>query len=488
MSLRPKWQTQTSLVLVLLVLLGSGFLTTSLLSYYASRDSIRNSIINTELPLTSDTVYSEIQKDLVRPTLISSMMARDTFLRDWVLAGEQDTGQVTRYLREVQEHYGAFTSFFVSDRSSTYYQAKGVLKQVRPDATRDIWYYRVRDMAEPYEINVDVDLANADILTIFINYKVLDYDGNFIGATGVGLAVDAVIKLIDEYQKRYARNIYFVDTTGRITLTGTHGGPQGARVGDRLADIPGLDNLMEKLPTPQSGQFEYQQQGREHFLNVRYIPELEWYLFVDKQDKALAGIRQGLYISLLLCLLVTLIVLVLVSLVFRRYRQRIAALATIDSLTELPNRRGFDILAEQAMQEAQRDSSPLCAVMLDLDHFKQVNDRHGHLTGDDVLRRFADRLRAKLRHSDILCRWGGEEFILLLKNTDLHTAHALAEKPRQHCADQRYPVGGETLQVTVSLGLSQYQAGESLHTLLGRTDRALYRAKQAGRNRVCEEH
>src|SRR5690606_11547625 len=295
-------------------------------------------------------------------------------------------------------------------------QAKGVLKQVRPDATRDIWYYRVRDMAEPYEINVDVDLANADILTIFINYKVLDYDGNFIGATGVGLAVDAVIKLIDEYQKRYARNIYFVDTTGRITLTGTHGGPQGARVGDRLAEIPGLDDLMEKLPTPQSGQFEYQQQGREHFLNVRYIPELEWYLFVDKQDKALAGIRQGLYINLLLCLLVTLIVLVLVSLVFRRYRQRIAALATIDSLTELPNRSGFDILAEQAMQEAQRDSSPLCAVMLDLDHFKQVNDRHGHLTGDDVLRRFADRLRAKLRQSDILCRWGGEEFILLLKN------------------------------------------------------------------------
>ena len=118
MSLPPTRHTQASLVLLLLFLLGSGFLTTSLLSYYASRDSIRDSIINTELPLTSDTVYSEIQKDLVRPILISSMMARDTFLRDWVLAGEQDTAQMTRYLREVQEHYGAFTSFFVSDKSS----------------------------------------------------------------------------------------------------------------------------------------------------------------------------------------------------------------------------------------------------------------------------------------------------------------------------------------------------------------------------------
>ncbi|MGA4476254.1 sensor domain-containing diguanylate cyclase [Ectopseudomonas chengduensis] len=485
MSLRPKRHTQTSLVLLLLFLLGSGFLTTSLLSYYASRDSIRDSIINTELPLTSDTVYSEIQKDLVRPILISSMMARDTFLRDWVLAGEQDTGQMTRYLREVQEHYGAFTSFFVSDKTSTYYQAKGVLKQVKPEEPRDVWYYRVRGLKEPYEINVDVDMANADRLTIFINYKVFDYDGSFIGATGVGLAVDAVVKLIDEYQARYERSVYFVDTTGRITLTGAQGGPMGAQVGDSLADVPGLDGLMEKLPTPQSGQFEYQEQGREHFLNVRYIPELEWYLFVDKQDKALAGIRQGLYINLLLCLLVTAIVLTLVSLAIRRYQQRIAALATTDSLTDLPNRRGFDILAEQALQEAQRDSSPLCAVLLDLDNFKLINDQHGHLAGDQVLHDFAQQLRGTLRQSDILCRWGGEEFILLLKNTDRQAAHDLAEKLRQQCAEQRHEIEGQSLQVTVSLGLSQWHAGESLHTLLGRTDRALYRAKQAGRDRVC---
>ncbi|CAE6906432.1 sensor domain-containing diguanylate cyclase [Ectopseudomonas khazarica] len=487
MSLPPTRHTQASLVLLLLFLLGSGFLTTSLLSYYASRDSIRDSIINTELPLTSDTVYSEIQKDLVRPILISSMMARDTFLRDWVLAGEQDTAQMTRYLREVQEHYGAFTSFFVSDKSSTYYQSKGVLKRVKPDEPRDVWYYRVRMQPEPYEINVDVDMANADRLTIFINYKVVDYDGNFIGATGVGLAVDAVVKLIDDYQQRYERSVYFVDTTGRITLTGAQGGPQGAKVGDSLADIPGLSDMLEKLPSPQSGRFEYQEHGREHFLNVRYIPELEWYLFVDKHDKALAGIRQGLYINLLLCLLVTAIVLTLVSLAIRRYQQRIAALATTDVLTELPNRRGFDILAEQALQEAKREQSPLCAVLLDLDNFKLINDEHGHLAGDEVLQRFARQLRDKLRQSDILCRWGGEEFILLLKNTDRQAAHDLAEKLRQQCAEQRYAIAGQTLQVTASLGLSQWQPGESLHSLLGRTDRALYRAKQSGRDRVCVE-
>lgn len=487
MPLSISRKTQLSLLLLLGVLLLGGFLATSLASYFASRDSIRQNIVNTELPLTSDNIYSEIQKDLIRPTQIASMMSRDTFLRDWTLAGEQNPEPVTRYLREIQDHYGAFTSFFVSDKSSTYYQAKGVLKKVAPDAQRDIWYYRLRDMVEPYEINVDVDMANADRLTFFINYKVFDYENNFIGAAGVGLTVDAVVKLIDTYQQRYERSVYFVDTQGTIKLTGTQGGPMGATVGQSLADIEALSGLMEKLPTPQSGRFEYQEQGREHFLHVRYIPELEWYLFVDKQDKALAGIRQGLYLNLLICLLVTIVVLTLVSLVVGRYQQRINTLATTDSLTDLPNRRGFDILAAQALQEAQRDSSPLCAILLDLDNFKQINDSHGHLAGDEVLRSFAGQLRERLRRSDILCRWGGEEFILLLKNTGRQHAFELAEQLRRHCAEQRYQVGGQSLQITASLGLSQWHPGETLHALLARTDRALYRAKQAGRNRTCEE-
>lgn len=227
MPFRTPAYSQRSLLLTLIIVLGSGFLATSLLSYNASRTAIRDNIINTELPLTSDTVYSEIQKDLVRPVLISSMMARDTFMRDWVVDGERNPEKMTRYLREVMDHYGAFTSFFVSDKSLTYYQAKGVLKKIDAREPRDVWYYRVRDMEAPFEINVDPDMANKDNLTFFINYKVFDYANQFIGATGVGLTVDAVIKLIDRYQQRYDRSVYFVDAFGRIVLTGADGGPQG---------------------------------------------------------------------------------------------------------------------------------------------------------------------------------------------------------------------------------------------------------------------
>ncbi|QXI29854.1 sensor domain-containing diguanylate cyclase [Pseudomonas vanderleydeniana] len=489
MPLRSVLYSQRSLAVTLIALLGCGFLATSLLSYHASRASIRDGIINTELPLTSDTVYSEIQKDLVRPILISSMMARDTFLRDWVMAGERDPQQMTRYLNEVMTHYGAYTAFFVSNSNLTYYQAKGVLKSVRINEPRDLWYFRVRDMKEPYEINVDPDMANHDSLTFFINYKVFDYQENFIGAAGVGLTVDAVIKLIDKYQQRYQRGVYFVDNFGRLVLTGADGGPEGARVGQSLNNIESLKNLQAQLPKPHDGSYEYTEpDGKKHFLNVRFIPELNWYLFVDKrEDGALSGIRQSLYLNLLICLVVTLIVLVLLNRVVHRYQRKIQALATLDSLTGLPNRRGFDLLAAQALNEAQREPKPLTALLLDLDHFKQLNDNHGHLAGDVVLSGFARNLESCLRQSDIICRWGGEEFIVLLKDTDSAHALSIAEKIRQHIEQQRYGYNGKSLQLTVSIGLTSLRADDTLHSLLARADQALYRAKQSGRNRVCSD-
>ncbi|QAY92122.1 sensor domain-containing diguanylate cyclase [Pseudomonas sp. ACM7] len=488
MPLRSPLYSQRSLVLTLIALLSAGFLATSFLSYYASRASIRDNIINTELPLTSDTVYSEIQKDLVRPILISSMMSRDTFMRDWVVNGEQDPEKMTRYLNEVMTHYGAYTAFFVSNTSLTYYHANGVLKQVKATEPRDAWYFRVRDMADPYEINVAPDLANKDNLTFFINYKVYDYNNRFIGAAGVGLTVDAVIKLIDKYQQRYQRSVFFVDNFGRLALTGAEGGPEGARIGRTLGELDSMKDLVSQLPKPHSGSYEYSVRGQGHFLNVRFIPELNWYLFVDKrEDGALSEIRQSLYLNLLICLIVTLIVLALLNRVIKRYQGKIQAQAILDSLTELPNRRGFDLLAAQAMHEAQREPKPLTALLLDLDHFKALNDTYGHLAGDQVLIGFARDLESCLRHSDIVCRWGGEEFIVLLKDTDGETGLMVAEKIRQHVEQQRYAYNDKALQLTVSIGLTTLQTDDTLHTLLSRADHAMYRAEQAGRNRTCVE-
>lgn len=486
MSRRPAKLLHTSLLLLLALLLIGGFVSTSLVGYFTSRTALRSSIIDTALPLTSDNVYSEIQKDLVRPVLISSMMARDTFVLDWLAAGEQNPEQMTRYLQGILNNYEAVTAFFVSEKTHTYYQAKGVLKKIDDALPRDQWYIQARESSEPYQINVDIDMANADRMTFFINYKVLDYQQNFIGITGVGLAVDAVTRLLDDYQLRYQRSIYFVDSNGRITLTGSNGGPQGAKSGQSLHQLDGMQNLLSQLPKPHSGNFEYRAQDSSHYLNVRFIPELNVYLFVDEDEgQAISAIRQTLYLNLLISLLVSAIVLSLVSIAMRRYQRRISALATTDSLTDLHNRRGFDLLASQALQEARRNNSPLNALLIDIDNFKSLNDDYGHLGGDEMLRSFARHLRASMRQSDIICRWGGEEFIILFKDTDNATAQLLAEKIRAQTELNRYPFAGVNLHATISLGLTELRADDTLDSLIGRADRALYRAKESGRNRLC---
>ena len=167
------------LILLIGVLLVIGFTTTSLINYFTAAGAFRTEMTEDILPLTSDNIYSEIQKDLVRPAFISSMMASDTFLRDWVLSGEEDSEQITKYLSEIKEKYGLVSSFFVSESTQTYYYAGGILKTVSQQDNRDQWYFRVRHMQRPYEINVDPDMADRDKLTIFINYRVLDYKGNY---------------------------------------------------------------------------------------------------------------------------------------------------------------------------------------------------------------------------------------------------------------------------------------------------------------------
>jgi diguanylate cyclase (GGDEF)-like protein len=486
MRIRTPKATHISLLLLLVVLLIGGFVSTSLVSYYTALSTLRSSIINTALPLTSDNIYSEIQKDLVRPVLIASMMARDTFVLDWLAAGEQDPAQMTRYLQEITNNYGAVTAFFVSEKTRTYYQAKGVLKQIDTNALRDQWYVQTREMDKAYKINVDIDMANADQMTLFINHKVFDYQQQFVGVTGVGLAVDTVVNLIDDYQQRYQRNIYFVSSHGLITLTGTQGGPSGAKVGQSIQHIEGLQNLLKELHALQDGNFEYLQNGNSHYINVRFIAELDAYLFVDENEgQALSSIRNTLYLNLLISLLVSLVVLSLVNLSMRRYQRRISALATTDVLTALPNRRGFDLLASQALHEANRNNSPLNALLIDIDHFKNLNDTYGHLAGDEVLRGFARSLSHSVRQSDIICRWGGEEFIILFKDTDSSKAQQLAEKIRAQAELNHYPFAGVNLRATISLGLTELQSDDSLDTLIGRADRALYRAKESGRNRLC---
>lgn len=471
------------LIPIVSVLLAVGFLATSLASYFTSRSSVRTSIIESGLPLTSDNIYSEIQNDLVRPIFISSMIANDTFLRDWVLAGERDPAQIAKYLNEIRDKYDTVSSFFVSERTRNYYYGEGVLKQVREDEPRDVWYFRVRQMKEPYEINVDPDLANNDAMTIFINYRLVDYKGGYIGVAGVGLTMMSLRQQVDSYRARFHRDVYFVDGAGKVILAGDS--PAG-RIAS-IQDMPGLGALASGILGGNDGSFEYDRNGRTVLLNTRFIPELGWRVFVEQDEtEATAGIRNALIANLLICLVITLVVVAATSYTINRFQSRIAQMAITDKLTGLLNRHGFEAVCGQAVREAVRARQPLSMILFDVDQFKEINDKYGHAAGDLALVQVGRAARETLRVSDAICRWGGDEFLVLLKNCNMSDALKLAGKIADRITGCRVAHGDQSISMTVSLGVAERRSAEEADKLIDRADAALYDAKSQGRRRVSQ--
>jgi two-component system, cell cycle response regulator len=159
-------------------------------------------------------------------------------------------------------------------------------------------------------------------------------------------------------------------------------------------------------------------------------------------------------------------------------------LATIDALTSLKNRRSFVEQARIEISRCQRYSLPLSLILLDVDHFKSINDTRGHAAGDQVLTALGNLLGRQLRTCDVAARWGGEEFVILLPNTDGAGALVLAERLRVAIERLQIQYEGVAIPVTASLGIAEFDAGEALEGLVDRADRAMYAAKIGGRNRV----
>ena len=160
----------------------------------------------------------------------------------------------------------------------------------------------------------------------------------------------------------------------------------------------------------------------------------------------------------------------------------LSLLATTDVLTGAWNRRHFEQVAATEIARAHRYKTPLSLLLFDIDHFKTVNDRYGHEVGDQVLIRLTQLVQDNLRTTDLLARWGGEEFTVLIPHCDVTEAAHLAEKLRGLVAAQPFPEVG---RVTISIGVAQCRCTEALHVWLKRADTALYAAKTAGRDRVC---
>jgi diguanylate cyclase (GGDEF)-like protein len=169
------------------------------------------------------------------------------------------------------------------------------------------------------------------------------------------------------------------------------------------------------------------------------------------------------------------------------YHEEIHRLTITDGLTQLANKRHFAEFLEREIARAARHQRPLALVLFDIDHFKKINDEHGHVAGDRVLCGVADLISPQIRQDELLARWGGEEFALVLPESGLESAERVAERLRRLVEQAEFEHDAKMLRVTISAGVTTLRNDDTSRSLIERADAQLYRAKEGGRNRVCSE-
>ncbi|QJB58416.1 GGDEF domain-containing protein [Pseudodesulfovibrio sp. zrk46] len=467
MSLKAKLLTALSFILL------AAFLATSVINYNMTRSAVRAELLNSSLPLTGKNIYSEIHAAMMRPILVSSSMANDAFLKDWIIKGEYDVPALTKYLREIKEKYGFISTFFVSAKSDKYYYHKGVLKEINPRDPHDIWYYAFTRSGAEYDLDVDSNEADEGKLTIFVNFRMLDDNGNLLGVTGVGVNMDQAVALLAKAREEYNRDVYLIDQDGLIQVH-----PDKKRI-ERfyITKAGGIRDVAEDIlqPVESARSFEYNWEGKHYLLSTRYIPEFEWHLIVQQDEQtALGTARHNLVRTLVVGLSASVLIIVICFFTVNSYQDKIEKLAKTDPLTGVANRRAFEEGFDQAAYRATRYNTPFSIIIIDLDNFKIINDEKGHLAGDEVLKTVATTIAEHVRPTDLVARWGGDEFIILMDATG-EDAESLVNRINEAMARTT-----NASTIRFSCGISQYHEGDTISVITHRADQAMYEAKAKG--------
>lgn len=477
-------------IIILTIIMLSGLVITNYIYYKASQMTVRSSLVDGILPLTRDNIYSEIQTNLVRPVFLSSLMANDTFLKDWAISGEQNTARITNYLKTIRDKYDFFSTFFISENTRRYYHFSGITKIISEKDKHDQWYYRFTKSGKDYELDVDTNEAENNTLTIFINNRISDYKGRLIGVTGVGLKMNKISTLLQSYKDHYGCVVYLVNTDGIIQA---HPNEKLTEKAD-IHRLKGIRELAEIILSTKSTTsiYDFRRNNEHIFLSVRYIPEFNWFLLVEVDENSrMSLIRKNIMINLILGILMSAAVIAISVFVINHFQKRLEYMSATDELTGANNRREFDIQFRKSVYDYNRSGTPFSLILFDIDNFKTINDTLGHITGDSSIKTVAEIARSCMRLTDVLVRWGGDEFIILTHG-DVDSSAMAAERIRKQVEeseffkkhDDRYR---NRYDLTISCGVSGFRKGDTLDTILARADAALYKAKTEGRNRIVKD-
>ena len=415
-----------------------------------------------------------IVEQLMQPLHISQTLAKAKELKDLMANPKDNEKQIFATLKRLNQEF-SLNFFIASEISRTQYDSQG--KKIELIEGKVDWYFRYK--AQPK--NAMADIGQWQNPMFYINLKIYDDENNFLGVFGVGKSLNAFTQVFNEYKKTYGYDFIFVDQNKDITLTSD---PalliKGVRF-KNLADLPWFQTLNPEQQQASLNNLLLQINGQEALIAELNIQPFDWTLYIiTPLQSRQTEISRGFIISIVTLLAVISGLFLLIYNLLYYFKKDIQKNNQIDILTELADRSNINVKFQEMMFEKQSIS----LVLIDLDNFMSINDTHGRKAGDIVLRQVAQLLQHGIREKDILGRWGGTEFILLMPDTGPHEAVEVCQALCKSLAAMAITTGTISIQITASFGVSFTATPRSMSEVISAADDALFSAKRDGRNMV----
>jgi diguanylate cyclase (GGDEF)-like protein len=415
-----------------------------------------------------------IVEQLMQPLHISQTLAKAKELNDLMRNPLNNEDQIFATLKRLNQEF-SLNFFIASEISRIQYNSEGEKIELTEDKVD--WYFRYKAQPE----NAMADIGQWQNPQFYIDLKIYDDEGNFLGVFGVGKSLDAFTHVFDEYKKTYGYDFIFVDQNKDITLTSD---PELLVKGvtfKNLTDLPWFQALKPDQQQTSLNNLLLQINGQEALIAELNIQPFDWTLYIiTPLQSRKTEISRGFIISIVILLAAIFGLFLLIYNLMYYFKKDMQKIRQIDILNELANRNNIALKFEELMHEKESVS----LVLIDLDNFKPINETHGGKAGDIVLRQVAQMLLSNIRDTDILGRWCGEEFIVLMPDTGPHEAAELCQELCKKLAATTITTDTTTIQITASFGISFTATPRNLSEVVSVADDALFSAKRDGRNMV----
>jgi diguanylate cyclase (GGDEF)-like protein len=421
-------------------------------------------------------VFDLITQEILRPLFVAESIAKASPLKKRMDEKVIDEKRIVAKLDYLSKEFGM--DFFVaSEKSRTQYNSDGTTLPLGVDNVE--WYFRAKDA----EQNVIGSLGNKEDIHIYFDIKIHNQQGEFLGFVGVGKRLDSFITSFEQIKNKFAYDFVVIDQNDDIVLSSDK---SLVADGKRIMKLQQLNWFKALSTEQQSGQQPNDNvlvnvAGDDLLITKVDLKALNWKLFLVNSLQVRQNETTNLFITQTLNIIFLLLLTLLIGRILLPYMQaEFANKHQKDPLTQLPNRAHLS----WRFNKMAKDGENLSAIIVDIDHFKTVNDTYGHAAGDAILCQFSKVIKTQLRGADVIGRWGGEEFVILLPSTNLLMANDVAERARVAIAHHGFIVGDKALHLTASFGVAEKSSTDLLEDVVAIADKALYMAKDKGRNAV----